>query len=125
VRVGRNRRRTFLYTPLLLIGALMFLAALAAFPIINAAYLAGVAFLITGAAGFVLETGQPTWQSKAPHFIGSNVTSQVAASSPQRTGSMQLGQMSRVHKKRLPTATGSSSQTGTTAALTGRKTLTG
>jgi hypothetical protein len=58
VRVGRNRRRTFLYLPLLLIGALMFLAALAAFPIINAGYLVGVTFLMTGAAGFILETGQ-------------------------------------------------------------------
>lgn len=58
VRVGRNRRRTFLYTPLLILGALMFLAALAAFPIINSGYLAGVTFLIAGTAGFVLETGQ-------------------------------------------------------------------
>ena len=58
VRVGRNRRRTFLYTPALVLGALMFLAAVAAFPIINSGYLAGVAFLITGTAGFVLETGQ-------------------------------------------------------------------
>ena len=57
-RVGRNRRRTFLYTPLLILGALMFLAALAAFPIINSGYLAGVTLLITGTAGFVLETGQ-------------------------------------------------------------------
>lgn len=58
VRVGRNRRRTFLYTPALIIGALMFLAALAAFPVINSGYLAGVTLLITGAAGFILETGQ-------------------------------------------------------------------
>lgn len=58
VRVGRNRRRTFLYTPLLILGALMFLAALAAFPIINSGYLAGVTFLLAGTAGFVLETGQ-------------------------------------------------------------------
>lgn len=58
VRVGRNRRRTFVYAPLLILGALMFTAALAAFPIINSAYLAGVTFLIAGAAGFVLETGQ-------------------------------------------------------------------
>ena len=55
-RVGRNRRRTFVYAPLLILGALMFTAALAAFPIINSAYLAGVTFLIAGAAGFVLET---------------------------------------------------------------------
>jgi hypothetical protein len=58
VRVGRNRRRTFLYAPLLVLGALMFLAATVAFPIINSAYLAGVTFLLTGAAGFILETGQ-------------------------------------------------------------------
>ena len=58
VRVGRNRRRTFLYLPLLILGALAFLAALATFPIINSGYLAGVTFLITGAAGFVFETGQ-------------------------------------------------------------------
>lgn len=58
VRVGRNRRRTFLYTPLLILGALLFLAATAAFPIINSAYLAGVTFLLTGTAGFILETGQ-------------------------------------------------------------------
>lgn len=57
-RVGRNRRRAFLYTPALVIGALMFLAATATFPIINSAYLAGVTLLIAGAAGFVLETGQ-------------------------------------------------------------------
>jgi uncharacterized membrane-anchored protein len=58
MRVGRNRRRTFLYTPLLVLGALMLLAAVATFPIINAGYLLGVTLLITGAAGFVLETGQ-------------------------------------------------------------------
>lgn len=58
VRVGRNRRRTFLYLPLLITGALLFLAALAAFPIINSAYLSGVTLLLAGAAGFILETGQ-------------------------------------------------------------------
>ncbi|MEJ1195054.1 hypothetical protein [Pseudarthrobacter sp. CCNWLW207] len=57
VRVGRNRRRTFLYTPLLILGALAFIASLAPFPIINSGYLAGVTFLIAGTAGFVLETG--------------------------------------------------------------------
>lgn len=54
-RVGRNRRCAYLYTPLLILGAL---AVLASFPVMNAAYLAGVALLITGTAGFVLETGQ-------------------------------------------------------------------
>lgn len=58
VRVGRNRRRAFLYFPLLVLGALMFAASLATFPIINSGYLAGVAFLITGTAGFIFETGQ-------------------------------------------------------------------
>ena len=54
VRVGRNRRRTYVYLPLLVIGALL---TLAAFPTFNAAYLAGVLFLTGSAAGFVLETG--------------------------------------------------------------------
>jgi len=58
VRVGRNRRRTFLYLPLMTLGAFAFLASLASFPIINSGYLAGVTFLIAGTAGFVLETGQ-------------------------------------------------------------------
>ncbi|MGY4543283.1 hypothetical protein ACVWY0_003216 [Arthrobacter sp. UYNi723] len=58
VRVGRNRRRTFLYLPLLVLGSLMFAASLATFPIINSGYLAGVIFLIAGAAGFIRETGQ-------------------------------------------------------------------
>ena len=58
VRVGRNRRRTFLYLPLLIIGGLLFLAATATFPIINGAYLTGVTLLLAGAAGFILETGQ-------------------------------------------------------------------
>ena len=53
-RVGRNRRRTYLYTPALALGTILMLAA---FPLFNAAYLAGVLILITGAAGFVLETG--------------------------------------------------------------------
>lgn len=54
MRVGRNRRRTYLYTPALALGALLMLAA---FPLFNAAYLTGVLFLTAGAAGFVLETG--------------------------------------------------------------------
>ena len=58
VRVGRNRRRTFLYLPLLIIGGLLFLAATATFPVINGAYLTGVTLLLAGAAGFILETGQ-------------------------------------------------------------------
>ena len=58
VRVGRNRRRTFLYLPLLIIGGLLFLAATATFPVINGAYLTGVTLRLAGAAGFILETGQ-------------------------------------------------------------------
>ena len=58
VRVGRNRRRTLLYAPLLILGALMFFAATPALPVINSAYLGGVIFLLAGAAGFILETGQ-------------------------------------------------------------------
>ena len=58
VRVGRNRRRTFLYLPLLIIGGLLFLAATATVPVINGAYLTGVTLLLAGAAGFILETGQ-------------------------------------------------------------------
>jgi hypothetical protein len=58
LRVGRNRRRVFVYAPLLILGALAFIASLASFPIINSGYLAGVTLLIAGTAGFVLETGQ-------------------------------------------------------------------
>lgn len=54
MRVGRNRRRTYVYLPLLVLGAFF---TLAAFPTFNAVYLAGVLFLTGGAAGFVLETG--------------------------------------------------------------------
>ena len=57
VRVGRNRRRTFLYIPFLILGALLFLASAEAAPVINSAYLAGVTLLLAGAAGFILETG--------------------------------------------------------------------
>ncbi|BCW78983.1 hypothetical protein [Arthrobacter sp. NicSoilC5] len=57
VRVGRNRRRIFLYLPFLVIGALLFLASTETAPVINSAYLAGVTLLLAGAAGFILETG--------------------------------------------------------------------
>ncbi|MEE2568583.1 hypothetical protein V1638_04120 [Pseudarthrobacter sp. J64] len=53
-RVGRNRRRVCLYIPLLIFGTL---GMAAAFPTFNAVYLAGTLSLISGAAGFVLETG--------------------------------------------------------------------
>jgi hypothetical protein len=53
-RVGRNRRRAYLYPALIVLGGL---ALGASFPTINAAYLAGILFVVAGAAGFVLETG--------------------------------------------------------------------
>ena len=56
-RVGRNRRRTFIYLPFLVIGALLFLASAETAPVINSAYIAGVTLLLAGAAGFILETG--------------------------------------------------------------------
>ena len=54
VRVGRNRRRAYVYLPLFLLGAALIFAVV---PTFNAAYLGGVIFLISGAAGFVIETG--------------------------------------------------------------------
>jgi hypothetical protein len=54
-RVGRNRRRAFLFTPLLGIGAL---AVLTSSPVFNGADLFGVIALTAGAAGFVHETGK-------------------------------------------------------------------
>jgi hypothetical protein len=52
VRVGQNRRRTYLYVPLLVLGAAMFLLA---FPALNGAAVAGALLLVAGAGGFVLE----------------------------------------------------------------------
>lgn len=52
VRVGLNRRRTFLYLPLLIIGALFFFLA---FPVMNGVAVFGAVTLIGGAGGFVLE----------------------------------------------------------------------
>ncbi|MCT9624311.1 hypothetical protein HWD94_04125 [Pseudarthrobacter equi] len=57
VRVGRNRRCTFLYLPFLVLGALLFLASTETAPIVNGAYLLGVTLLLAGAAGFIVETG--------------------------------------------------------------------
>ncbi|URC18080.1 membrane protein [Arthrobacter phage Cole] len=55
-RAGRNRRRAYLFTPLLGVGAL---AMLTSSPLIfNSADLIGLAFLVAGAAGFVHETGK-------------------------------------------------------------------
>lgn len=52
MRVGMNRRRTFLYVPMLVLGAAMFLLA---FPVVNGAAVAGALLLVMGAGGFVLE----------------------------------------------------------------------
>lgn len=54
-RVGKNRRRAYLYTPLLATGAL---AVLTSTPVFNAVDLFGVISLAAGAAGFVVETGK-------------------------------------------------------------------
>lgn len=54
-RVGRNRRRAYLYTPLLGVGAL---AMLTSSPIFNGADLFGLIAIAAAAAGFVYETGQ-------------------------------------------------------------------
>lgn len=57
MRVGQHRRRTFLYLPLLVLGAVLFLLA---FPVLNSAAVAGALLLVTGAGGFVLEAdGRP------------------------------------------------------------------
>lgn len=52
VRVGRNRRRTFVYVPALVIGAALFLLAM---PLLNGAALLGALLLVAGTGGFVLE----------------------------------------------------------------------
>lgn len=57
MRVGRNRRRIFLYLPFLVLGALLFLASTETAPVVNGAYILGVALLLAGAAGFIVETG--------------------------------------------------------------------
>ena len=52
VRVGRNRRRTLVYLPLLVLGAALFLLAM---PVLNGAAVLGASLLAAGAGGFVLE----------------------------------------------------------------------
>ncbi|KQR02507.1 hypothetical protein ASF72_10765 [Arthrobacter sp. Leaf141] len=54
-RVGRNRRCAYLYSPAIAAGTAAILAAL---PTVNGGYLAGVALVLAGAAGFVRETGK-------------------------------------------------------------------
>ena len=51
-RVGLNRRRTFAYLPLLIIGALLFTLT---FPVLNGVAVVGALTLMAGAGGFVLE----------------------------------------------------------------------
>lgn len=53
-RVGRNRRRAFLYAPLLLIGLLLILTSAP----INGTYVLGTLLALAAAGGFVLESGE-------------------------------------------------------------------
>ncbi|WP_420179659.1 hypothetical protein [Paenarthrobacter sp. TA1.8] len=53
-RVGLYRRRACLYGPLVVLGAALILMTS---PNINGAYLAGLLIMLTGAGGFVLESG--------------------------------------------------------------------
>ncbi|WP_207593958.1 hypothetical protein [Arthrobacter sp. D5-1] len=53
-RVGRYRRRAYLYGPLVILGAALVLMTC---PTINGAYLAGLLILLAGTGGFVLESG--------------------------------------------------------------------
>lgn len=54
-RVGRNRRRAFLYAPLLTLGALLVLTATP----LTGLYILGTLLLLVAAGGFVLESGEP------------------------------------------------------------------
>jgi hypothetical protein len=53
-RVGRNRRRAFLYAPLLALGALLVLTATP----MNGLYVLGTLVLLAAAGGFILESGE-------------------------------------------------------------------
>lgn len=53
-RVGRNRRRAFLYAPLLALGLLLIITASP----INGQYVLGAIIMMTGAGGFILEAGE-------------------------------------------------------------------
>jgi uncharacterized membrane protein YhaH (DUF805 family) len=55
-RVGRYRRRAYLYGPLVVLGAALILMTS---PNLNGAYLAGLLVMMAGAGGFVLESGPP------------------------------------------------------------------
>lgn len=50
-RVGRNRRRAFLYVPLLVLGALLVLTG----NLVDGRYLLGAVLLIAAAGGFILD----------------------------------------------------------------------
>lgn len=54
-RVGRNRRRAFLYVPLLALGVLMVLTSTP----LNGLYVLGALVLLLAAGGFILESGAP------------------------------------------------------------------
>lgn len=53
-RVGRNRRRAFLYAPLLTLGLLLVLTATP----IDGLYVLGTLLALVAAGGFVLESGE-------------------------------------------------------------------
>ncbi|MDI2019728.1 hypothetical protein PJL18_00219 [Paenarthrobacter nicotinovorans] len=53
-RVGRFRRRAYLYGPLVILGAALVLMTS---PTLNGAYPAGLLILMAGTGGFVLESG--------------------------------------------------------------------
>lgn len=52
VRVGRNRRRAFVYFPVLIVGAALFLLAV---PVLNGAAVLGASLLVAATGGFVVE----------------------------------------------------------------------
>lgn len=53
-RVGRNRRRAFLYAPLLALGLLLVITSTP----INGPYVLGTLLVLVSAGGFVLESGE-------------------------------------------------------------------
>ena len=60
-RVGRNRRRAFLYAPLLAVGLLLILAATP----VNGQYVLGAIIMMIGPGGFILEPGEQSADSRS------------------------------------------------------------
>lgn len=60
-RVGRNRRRAFLYAPLLALGLMLILASQP----INGLYVLGTLLVLVAAGGFVLESGEQNARSRS------------------------------------------------------------